>query len=98
MSRLVGKPTKWFSNRSDTNRPVQAEAAHIFHFRTKETCCQCEKTMDEEAPIILPCKHMVCEHCLIDLMEENSECPTCKREIPADFDRTKTKGKMRYVF
>ena len=53
--------------------------------------------MDEEAPIILPCKHMVCEHCLIDLMEENSKCPTCKREIPTDFDRTKTKGKTRYV-
>ena len=25
MSRLVGKPTMWFSNRSDTNRPVQAQ-------------------------------------------------------------------------
>ena len=24
MSRLVGKPTMWFPNRSDTNRPVQA--------------------------------------------------------------------------
>ena len=25
LSRLVGKPTMWFSNRSDTNRPVQAQ-------------------------------------------------------------------------
>ena len=25
MSRLVGKPTMWFTNRSDTNRPVQAQ-------------------------------------------------------------------------
>ena len=25
MSHLVGKPTMWFSNRSDTNRPVQAQ-------------------------------------------------------------------------
>ena len=25
MSHLVGKPTKWFPNRSDTNRPVQAQ-------------------------------------------------------------------------
>ena len=25
MSRLVGKPTMWFSNRSDTNRAVQAQ-------------------------------------------------------------------------
>ena len=25
MSRLVGKPTMWFSNRSDTNRPAQAQ-------------------------------------------------------------------------
>ena len=25
MSRLVGKPTMWFSNRSDTNRPVQLQ-------------------------------------------------------------------------
>ena len=24
MSRLVGKPTMWFTNRPDTNRPVQA--------------------------------------------------------------------------
>ena len=25
MSRLVGKPTMWFPNRSDTNRPVQVQ-------------------------------------------------------------------------
>ena len=25
MSRLLGKPTMWFQNRSDTNRPVQAQ-------------------------------------------------------------------------
>ena len=25
MSRLMGKPTVWFPNRSDTNRPVQAQ-------------------------------------------------------------------------
>ena len=25
MIRLVGKPTMWFPNRSDTNRPVQAQ-------------------------------------------------------------------------
>ena len=25
MSSLVGKPTMWFPNRSDTNRPVQAQ-------------------------------------------------------------------------
>ena len=25
MSRLVGKPTMWFPNRSDTNRPVQLQ-------------------------------------------------------------------------
>ena len=25
MSRLVGKPTTWFPNRSDTNRPVQLQ-------------------------------------------------------------------------
>ena len=25
MNRLVGKPTMWFPNRSDTNRPVQAQ-------------------------------------------------------------------------
>ena len=25
MSRLMGKPTMWFPNRSDTNRPVQAQ-------------------------------------------------------------------------
>ena len=25
LSRLVGKPTMWFPNRSDTNRPVQAQ-------------------------------------------------------------------------
>ena len=25
MSHLMGKPTMWFPNRSDTNRPVQAQ-------------------------------------------------------------------------
>ena len=25
MSRLVGKPTMWFPNRSDTNQPVHAQ-------------------------------------------------------------------------
>ena len=29
MSRLVGKPTMWFSNRSETNRAVQAPKTAI---------------------------------------------------------------------
>ena len=29
MSRLVGKPTMWFPNRSDTNRAVQAQEQAI---------------------------------------------------------------------
>ena len=34
MSRLVGKPTMWFPNRSDTNQPVQAqERARSLKFR-----------------------------------------------------------------
>ena len=34
LSRLVGKPTMWFPNRSDTNRPVQAqERARSLKFR-----------------------------------------------------------------
>ena len=34
MSRLVGKPTMWFPNRSDTNRPVQAQkTARSMKFR-----------------------------------------------------------------
>ena len=33
-SRLVGKPTMWFPNRSDTNRPVQAQKrARCLKFR-----------------------------------------------------------------
>ena len=36
MSRLVGKPTMWFPNRSDTNRPVQAQKrARSLKFRIK---------------------------------------------------------------
>ena len=36
MSHLVGKPTMWFSNRSDTNRPVQSQnKARILKFRIK---------------------------------------------------------------
>ena len=36
MSRLVGKPTMWFPNRSDTNRPVQAKKrARSLKFRNK---------------------------------------------------------------
>ena len=36
MSRLVGKPTMWFPNRSDTNRPVQAQKrAKSLKFRNK---------------------------------------------------------------
>ena len=34
MSRLVGKPTMWFLNRSDTNRSVQSQKrARILKFR-----------------------------------------------------------------
>ena len=34
MSRLVGKPTKWFPNRSDTNRSAQSQKrAGILKFR-----------------------------------------------------------------
>ena len=37
MSRLVGKPTMWFPNRSDTNRPVQAQKqARSLKFRVLE--------------------------------------------------------------
>ena len=36
MSRLMGKPTMWFSNRSDTNRPVQSQKrARSLKFRIK---------------------------------------------------------------
>ena len=36
LSRLVGKPTMWFSNWSDTNRPVQAQKrARSLKFRIK---------------------------------------------------------------
>ena len=47
MSRLVGKPTMWFPNRSDTNRPLQAQkTARSMKFRIKELeglyypCCE----------------------------------------------------------
>lgn len=66
--------------------------------RTEEKCCLCEKLMAEEAPIILQCKHTVCELCLIDLMDGERKCPECNKEIPPDFDHTKTKGKMRCVY
>ena len=34
MSRLTGKPTMWFPNRSDANRPVQLQKqARILKFR-----------------------------------------------------------------
>ena len=37
LSRLVGKPTMWFPNRSDTNRPVQAQKrARSLKFRIEE--------------------------------------------------------------
>ena len=37
MSRLMGKPRMWFPNRSDTNRPVQAQkTARSMKFRIKE--------------------------------------------------------------
>ena len=37
MSRLVGKPTMWFPNRSDTNRPVQVQkTARSLKFRIQE--------------------------------------------------------------
>ena len=37
MSRLVGKPTMWFPNRSDTNQAVQSQKqARSLKFRIKE--------------------------------------------------------------
>ena len=37
MSRLVGKPTMWFPNRSDTNKAVQLQkTARSMKFRTLE--------------------------------------------------------------
>lgn len=74
------------------------ELNSLKYFRTKETCCQCEKLMDEEAPIKLQCKHTVCEQCLIDLMDGQMKCPECNKKIPRNFDSNKTKGKMRCVF
>ena len=47
MSRLVGKPTMWFPNRSDTNRPVQAQKqAKSLKFRIyeeEEVCYPCSE-------------------------------------------------------
>ena len=37
LSRLVGKPTMWFSNRSDTNQAAQSQKqARSLKFRLKE--------------------------------------------------------------
>ena len=41
MSRLVGKQTMWFSNRSDTNRPVQAQKQG----RSLKFCSQVEEEL-----------------------------------------------------
>ena len=42
MSRLVGKPTMWFLNRSKTNRSVQAQkqarCLKYFGFKKKRKC------------------------------------------------------------
>ena len=53
LSHLVGKPTIWFPNRSDTNRPVQPQmTARSLKFRLKEeeglyySCCE-NKGADE---------------------------------------------------
>ena len=47
LSHLVGKPTMWFPNRSDTNRPVQPQmTARSLKFCLKEeeglyySCCE----------------------------------------------------------
>ena len=40
MSRLVGKPAMWFPNRSDTNRPVQAQK--------RARSLQCRISVEEE--------------------------------------------------
>ena len=46
MSRLVGKPTMWLLNRSDTNRPVQSQKmARGLKFR-----------IYEEEELYYPCK------------------------------------------
>ena len=46
MSRLVGKSTMWFPNRSDTNRAVQAQkrAARSLKFRKRNCTIQVAKT------------------------------------------------------
>ena len=41
MSRLVGKPTVWFPNRSDTNRSVQAQKQG----RSLKFCSQVEEEL-----------------------------------------------------
>ena len=45
MSRLVGKPTMWFPNRSDTNRPVQAQKrAGSLKFQVRNCTIRVAKT------------------------------------------------------
>ena len=51
----------------------------------------------EDPPVVLPCKHIICEQCLFHLQDEGKgmDCPKCNKEIPQDFDSSKTKGNMR---
>ena len=52
MSRLLGKPTMWFPNRSNTNRPVQAQKwARSLKFRIKveeELCYPSSENKDAD--------------------------------------------------
>ena len=49
MSRLMGKPTMWFSNRSDTNWAVQPQKkARSLEFRIEELYYPCSENKDAD--------------------------------------------------
>lgn len=67
----------------------------LFLYRSKGKCCRCEKFLDE-APIMLPCSHIVCEKCLLSIQQSAQKtCSTCRKEIGTDFDVATTEGNLR---
>lgn len=48
-------------------------------------CTNCEAEI-QSAPVKLPCKHVICKECFIQIISKKRQCTDCKGKLPDNFN------------
>ena len=82
-------------SRKKTSRekiPTRDDNENIKITKEDATCPICQEIFD--IPVLLPCKHRICEDCFMGIIDHaNIECPFCRRRLNT-WVRTNKIGKL----